>query len=388
MEMLELIETIQAEEATRDRLLAGEGRMARSRRDPDPAYLSRLAEAAGLYERALNGNRRDVLNFQEAMSTSDFPSLFGDVLDRQLLGAFREYPVTYTGYVRVGTVPDFRSVKRFSLDGAEGQLSQVPELTEYPASSVDDNVDTYSVAKYGRRIGLSFEALVDDDLDAFRTLPERLARAARRTEQKFVTGLYVGTTGPHGSLYTAPFANIVTSNPALSLNALQTAWTVLLSQRDADGEPIFVDVVTLVVPPALEIVANNIVNALQINVKENGGSTNTELETRNWMAGRVKVVVDPYIPIVASSSNGNTSWFLFASPSDGRAAIELGKLRGNTEPALFQQIPDSRRIGGGEDVVDFDYDKTAWKVRHILGGTRLLNTLGYKMTVASNGSGS
>lgn len=385
-DLLELIETIRSEEATRERIFAGDGVQIRGRHT-DPRYMERLAEALDIYERALNGNRRDVLNFQEALTTSDFPSLFADVLDRQLLGAYREYPVSYDRYVRVSDVPDFRQVKRFSLDGSEGPLTVVPEATEYPMGAVDDNVDTFSVSKYGKRLDIDWEATVNDDLGALRTFPQRLARGARRTEQRTVTGLWIDASGPHAALYTVGFANKVTGNPPLSIAALQLAWTILLAQKDVDGEPIFVDAVTLVVPPALEIVANNIVNALQIWLVEAGGTANQKLEAKNWMSNRVTVEVDPYIPIVASTANGNTTWGLFANPSDGRAAIELGFLRGNREPALFQKASDSRRIGGGEDVVDFDRDVTAYKVRHVMGGTRLLNTGGFRMTVASNGSG-
>ena len=44
-------------------------------------------------------------------------------------------------------------------------------------------------------------------------------------------------------------------------------------------------------------------------------------------------VVDPYIPLVATSANGATSWFLFANPSvTDRAALEFARLRGHEEP--------------------------------------------------------
>ncbi len=386
-DMLELIETIRAEEASRERLFAGEGNQVR-RRARSHEYLIRLQQAAEIYEHALNGDARDRLVFQEAMTTSDFPNLFADVLDRQLLGEYREYPVTYTDYVRVSEVPDFRPAKRFAVDGAEGAFSKVPQNTEYPMGKVVDSVDQLFVEKYGKRLDIDWEAMVNDDLGGLRTFPNRLARGARRTEQRTVTGLYVDANGPHASLYTSGFKNKVASNAVLSLAALQSAWTTLLAQTDVDGEPIFVDAVTLVVPPALEITANNIVNALQIWITESGGTAAQKLEAKNWMSGRVTVRVDPYIPIVASSANGNTSWFLFANPSEGRAALELAFLRGNREPALFMKASDSRRVGGGEDVVGFDTDVAAYKARHVLGGTRLLNTGGFRMTVASNGSGS
>lgn len=390
MEFTETLEQVRAEESSVQELFKGDGQRVRSRRSDDPRYKAKLAEAINFVEDVAEG-RRPMYHLQEALTTSDFPSLFGDVLDRQLLANYREYPTSYREFVRVSTVPDFRTVKRFALDGGEGQLEAVPEKTEYPAGVVDDKVDSFSVVKYGRRFHLSWETLVNDDLDAFRSLPERLARGARRSEQKFATQLYVDANGPHASLYTGGFANIVTANPVLSIAALQTAMTVLAAQTDTDGEPIFFETVTLVVPPALEITARNILDALTLEVTEAGGTSNQKVITKNWMAGRVKLVVDPYIPIVASSANGNTSWYLFGNPNDGRPALEMGFLRGHDAPALFRKLPDAQRIGGtgvGDDMADFDTDSAQWKVRHVFGGTRLLTTGGAKSTVASQGDGS
>lgn len=389
-DLLDHIESIQAEEASVRRIFEGDGTRARGRLSANPRYQELLAEAATLVADVASG-RRPAHYLTEAMTTSDFPALFGDVLDRALLGSYREYPTSYQSFVRVSTVQDFRTVKRFALDGAEGQLEEVAEKAPYPAASVDDTADSYSVSKYGRRLPLTWETMVNDDLDAFRDLPSRLARAARRTEQKFVTRLYVDSSGPHASLYDAAFSNVVTGNPALSINALQTAMQVLAAQTDTDGEPIFFETITLVVPPALEVTARNILNATSIDINENGGTTNSRLRATNWMQGRVNLVVDPYIPAVATT-NGNTSWFLFGNPSDGRPALEIGFLRGHTEPALFMKRSDAQRIGGTAgpdgDMADFDTDSTQFKVRHVLGGTRLVVTGGAKSTVASEGDGS
>jgi hypothetical protein len=387
-DLLDHIETIQAEEASIQRLFGGEGTRIRGRRSQDPRYAEHLREAATLYADVLDG-RRPMHYLREAMTTSDFPLLFGDILDRQLLGAYREYPTSYREFVRVSTVQDFRTVKRFAVDGADGELDVVPEQAPYPATSVDERVDTYAVVKRGKRFPISWESMVNDDLDALRDAPSRLARGARRSEQRFVTGLYVGAAGPHASLYDAAFANVVTGNPALSINALQTAMQTLAAQTD-NGEPIYFETVTLVVPPALEIIARNILNGTQLELNENGGTTNSRLITANWMQNRVRLVVDPYIPVVAGA-NGNTSWFLFGNPADGRPALEVGFLRGHAEPALFQKRSDAQRISGtagpDADLADFDTDTIQYRVRHVFGGTRLTTTGGAKSTVASNGSG-
>lgn len=382
-DFLSLVESVRQEQATSARLYADAGRAVRGHKSPN--YLKALAEATSLVAGVVSG-RVPMYRLQEAMSTSDFPNLFGDILDRQLLANYRETPQTFRNYCRVSTVRDFRTVNRFVLNGGEDQLEAVAEATEYPAANVADGKYSYAVKKYGKRIPFTWEALVNDDLDAFRSLPERLARAARRTEEKFATDLFVGTTGPDTTFFAAGNANIVTSNPVLSVAALQTAMSVLAAQTDSDGEPILIEALELVVPPALGITALNILNALQLEVTEAGGTSNQKLITTNWMKGRVRLSVNPYIPIIASSSNGSTSWFLFANPNGGRPAVEVGFLAGHVEPELFIKAPNAQRVGGGSDAMngDFESDAIEYKLRHVLGGT----TLDPRMAVASNGSGS
>lgn len=383
-ELLETIDSIRAGEASPQRLFGGEGTGVRTGARRGPQYQTRLAEAAALVAGVMKG-RTPFYRLEEAMTTSDFPLLFGDIIDRQVLANYREYPTNWRQYVRRGTVPDFRTVNRFGVTGAEGQLDVVKELTEYPEGALDEARYQYSVKKYGRKLPFSWEALVNRDLDLLNDIPARMARAARRTEQRFITDLYVGTDGPDGTFFAAGNANVVTSNPALSLAALQTAMTILAAQTDADSEPIFIEAMTLVVPPALEITAQNILNAIQLELTEAGGTSAQKLIANNWMRSRVSLVVDPYIPLVATN-NKNTSWFLFANPNGGRPALEIGFLRGHEEPEVFMKLPNARRVGGATDDMDgsFELDAIEWKVRHVVGGT----LMDPKMAVASQGDGS
>lgn len=384
MEFQEVIESIKAEEASVQKLFGGDGQGVRGRKK-SPQYLAKLGEAAQFYADVLNG-RRASWQLKEALGTSDFSNLFGDILDRQLLGSYLETPVVYPKFARIGSVSDFRTVKRFVLNGSEAVLSVVPQQAEYPESSVTDGVYSYSVQKYGRRIGFSWEAIMNDDLDALKSIPERFGKAARRSESKFATQLYCDASGPHASFYTVGNANKVTSNPVLSTAALQTAMKILAAQVDADSEPITIDAVHLVVPPALEITALNILNALQMEIVESGGTSNQKLIAANWMKNKLTLSVEPQIKNVATTANADTSWWLFAAPSAGRPALEIGFLRGHESPEVFIKAPSASMVGGGSDALngDFDTDTVQYKVRHVFGGTRM----DPKMTVASNGSGS
>ena len=376
----EIVESVDNNRASVRELFEGDSRLGGRGHDP-----RRLAEAITLYDNVLKG-RKPMYYLQEAMTRSDFPLLFADILDRQLLGSYQETTPTWAAYAKRGVVNDFRTVKRFAVDGAEGPLDPVEEMEEYKEGELSEDADTYSVRKYGRKLGLSWEALINDDLDALRDLPSRLARGARRTESRFATSLFVDENGPHASLYNGGFGNIVPGNPALSIEGLQEAFITLSRMVDEDNEPIVLDVVTLVVPPALEVTAMNILNALQIEASSMGGSSDQVLIAQNWMKNKVNLAVEPYIPHVASTDNGDTSWWLFPQPSVGRPALEVGFLRGYEEPALYEKVPDARRVGGGEVLESFDNDSRQWRVRHVFGGTRLVNTGGYRVTVASNGS--
>ena len=391
MEFLELLESIEAEAASPQRLFGGEGDATHSRAK-GPAYSSQLLEAARLVERAYSGSRLATLQLQEAMTTSDFPLLFADILDRQLLAKYISVEPTWPAVCVRKEVRDFRDVKRFPRPtGAEATLDPVAENAAYPESEIDEGTPiTYHVNKYGRRIPMSLETWTNDDLDALKDVPERFALAARMSEEKFATGLYVGATGPDTTLFTDAHLNIMsvaagaaTANPPLSIAALQDAYKMLGNMVSADGNPIAVTMVSLVVPPALEIVAQNILSATELLLTGTvgGAATDQELRVANWMRNRTRLVVNPWIPIIASS-NDHTCWFMFATPAVGAAALEMGFLRGHATPEIFMKAPNARRIGGGEDAFDFDFDSLQYKVRHIFGGVQL----DPKLALASTGA--
>lgn len=383
LDALGAVEVVDPSRASESAIYAGEGTNVSGRarrvrtRGESPGYKKALLETARLYQRVIEGDRYAALQFTENMSTSDFSNLFGDVLDRQILARYQSMPVQWDTIAKRGRVRDFRQVKRYTLDGAEATLSAVKELTEYPAAALTDGVYTYSVGKFGRRVALSWEDLINDDLDAFASIPDRLGNAARRTEEKFVTSLYAASGGPNSTFFSSGNKNLLASgaSSALSISSLQAAYTLLASQVDADGAPIYIESAVLVVPPALKVQAMNIMNATELFAASGGGAGtgNDQLRVQNWMRNDVSVIVNPWLPIISTSGTfGSTAWYLFANPNVGRPAMEVGFLVGHETPELFQKSPNATRVGGGamagEDG-DFDSDAVEWKLRHTLGGT-------------------
>ena len=337
-EFLELLETLKAEDASAARLFGDAGQSIRKVRRDTPIYKRALAEAAELVAGVYKG-RTPMYRLQEAMSTSDFPLLFGDILDRQLLGLYQEWPAHWPLVAKRGTTRDFRTVSRFATDGAEAVLAVVPQGSEYPEAAMTETRYQYSVQKYGRRIPFLWETFINDDLDGLRNTPERIAKAARMSEEKFATDLYANVAGPDATFFSAGNGNLVTAGAgsALSITSLTAAFTLLWSQKDKDGNPIMSGQVRLVVPPALAVTAKNLMNATQLLAAAGGGvgTASDQLTVQNWVPGEIaQLVINPWIPIISTTGTfGATSWYLFADPGVGRPAIEMGFLRGKESPA-------------------------------------------------------
>jgi len=287
LEFLDLLETVRAESADVQKLFGDAGTGVRGQAH-GKTYAAKLVETVNFVADVVSGKKPSYL-FKEAMTTSDFPLLFGDVLDRQLLAAYREWTPVWKSYVAMKTVPDFRNVSRYIVDGAETILALVPEQTAYPSSLLTEGRYQYHVNKYGRRMPFSWEAIINDDLDALKDIPIRFGKAARRSEDWFATIMHADANGPDVTFYSNAHLNKITiasgalvDNPVLGIPGLQAAFQKLGAMVDTGGDPIIVEGVVLEVPPALEVTALNILNATQLWFDPAGSGVNM-LVTANWM---------------------------------------------------------------------------------------------------------
>lgn len=407
-------------------------------------YREAMAWTESMIARAMGGDRRASLNLQEALTTSDFGTLFGDVIDRSVLANYQETPYSWSAYCARKTIANFKQANIFRVDrgaavldgpilpnsyGASGSgTTGLEQVSEYPNRKRVATKYTDQLYKFGARMDFAWETLLNDDLDALKDTPALFGRAARRTEEERATKLFASATGPNTTFFSTANLNKVTvavlpellslyglpDNPALSITSLQAAMVIMMNQRDLDGEPISIEGVTLVVPPSLKITAMNILNASQVFMNDSGGTyaalgsgataNGTSLQrllTENWAKGICKMAVNYYLPVVVTTGAiGQTNWYLFSSPTEGRPALQQSFLRGHEVPEIFMKMPNSvavgeGRMGPGAGVMpgtmsanpmdgDFDSDSIAYKIRHVLGGT----LLDPKCAVASTGAGS
>lgn len=351
-----------------------DGYMSLSETKKPENYESRLKETIDLITnaRGLAPHRHEFM-VREALTTSDFPYLFGDVLDRQVLASYKAVDPVWKSFVKMGTVPRIYPQiggYRFAITGGDQYLAEVAEKGEYLASEREETRYALYVKKYGRQFDISWEAMINDDLNALKDTPERFARAAARTEHRLVSGTYVADLVAAANLYAAANAN--SGALPLTVGNLENTIEAMTAFVDANGEPIMNRPKYLVVGPGLEMTARQILTSTVIQRTDGGTAAINAWPMTNVVPQYgLQLVVDPYIPIYAPAAV--LSWFLFADPSD-IAAMECDYLTGHERPEICMKASDKVNIGGGELSPmsgDFATDNVFYRVRDVFGCNRL-----------------
>jgi len=337
-------------------------------------YEQKLKETIDLLSNAnhLPQHRHEYL-LREALTTSDFPYLFGDVLDRQVLASYKAVDPVWKAFVRMGTVPRIYPQiggYRYGITGGDQHLEEVAEKGEYLASERDEARYACYVKKYGRQFDISWEAMINDDLGALKDTPERFARAAIRTEHRLVSGTYVADLVGAVNLYAAANAN--SAALPLTIANLENACEFMAAFTDANGEPIMNRAKYLVVGPGLEFTARQILTSTNKQWLDTAAGAIIPMPTANVLPQYgLQLIIDPYIPIFAPAAV--LSWFLFADPKD-IAAMECDYLVGHERPEICMKASDKVNIGGGEIspmTGDFATDNVFYRVRDVFGCNRL-----------------
>ena len=346
----------------------------RQARFADASYLARLKSVnESLIAPAFAGDRYARLDLHEAMTRSDFPILFGDVLYRRLARAYTAQAPVWQQIAQRVTVNDFRAHKLVDVLGGKGVLEDIEELAPYPRRALSETSIEYQVGKTGATIPYSWEAGINDDLNAFTSLPERLAQAARLTEDRKVASVFATAAGPAAWLGTP-------GTSALTAGNLESAIGTITNQTDEDGNPIIIDTPVLMVPQALALTAQEIVNTVKVKTT----ASNKEREvTGNGLSVTPKVVVNPHLTAIDKTNKAATTWYLFAGPDSPRPAALAVFLAGHESPDLRLRADAGIHLGGG--VVDpleggFDRDDIEYRARHVVAGSRAFDDAVYVST--------
>ncbi len=342
-----------------------------------PFPLARITEVNdliynGSYRgRSLQPHEREYL-IREALTTSDFPLLFGDVLQRQMLANYAVAPAVWKAFTKLSTNKDFRASSRFAIAGGDDALDLVAEKGEYLASPRTETRYQLTVQKYGRQFDISWESLINDDLGALGDTPARFAAASTRMEHRVVSALYTHNV----VLATAGRGNL-SINP-LTIANLETGIEWFGARTDANGEAIPTRPKYLVVPPALEMTARQILSSATKMWVEGTGANPTVWPTTNVIPEMgLQLIIDPYITILDVAAGNPLSavgaWYLFTDPRE-LAVLEAAHLTGHENPEIAMKASDKVTVGGGPINAlsgDFATDNVFYRVRQVFGAITL-----------------
>ena len=308
---------------------------------------------SGLYSRLL----------QEAASTADFPAIMANTLYKVMLKSYTEYPSTWTQVVsETSNLKDFKEQTRTRFSESDNLL-EVGEHGEYKDSSLQDEKVRYAPKKFGRIFGVSWEALINDDMAEIKKQPQRFGRAAARTIDYDIwthirsnPTIYDGTalfTSGHGNA-----SNSGSMDKVLSETTLADAFNAMIGQTDLKGYPIRIVPKFLVCSPQQEIKVWKMMNTVNQAIPSSGVATDllsgqTMIHgptSKNFFQGKLTPIFVPWLDA--------DEWYLVADPGQ-YDTIEVGFLNGKKDPDLFVQ--------DGNLGTAFERDQIRYKVRIVWG---------------------
>lgn len=256
-------------------------------------------------------------------TTSDFPLVLGDSVARTLREAYGAAPAGVRRLARQTTAKDFRAKHRIMLSAAP-TLEKVNEHGEFKSGKIAEAKESYRIDSFGKIVGISRQALVNDDLGAFADLSRRMGQAAAAFEADFLVSLLTTASGAGPTmsdalaLFHVTHGNLAGSGGAIGEATLSAARLAMRSQVGLQSELISVTPKFVLVAATKETEAEKIVSTIQA----------AKTADANPFAG-LSVVVEPRL-------SGNP-WYLVAdfAEIDG---LEYAYLEGEPGPQIEAKV--------------------------------------------------
>lgn len=295
---------------------------------------------------SLPTNKMAMISAAITQSSSDFPVLLENVLNRTLLASYTTVAETWRKWCAVGSVTDFRPYKRLQL-GSFGNLDPLGEGGEYKHKAIPDAAaEVVSIGTKANTVTLTRQAIINDDLGAFTRVSTMLGRAAARSIEADAYALLISNPtldGDSTALFHANHGNLASGGAAaaISMTSLDAARAMLKVQKDrSSNEYIGVNEPFILLCPVAKAGA-----ARTANESEYDPDTAHKLQRVNITRGIFSAIVDtPYL--------SDNAWYLLANPADF-PVVEVLFLNGQQTP-YTEQVTQTN-VDGVQWLIRLDY---------------------------------
>lgn len=287
-----------------------------------------MVDIAGL---ALQASGRNVPRFggnaakvEAAMTTSDFPAITGSVLNRRMQKFYESASSPIKLLSREVEANDFRTLHSLKLSTGP-ELEKVNEGGEYKYGSLSEGDETFGLSSYGKILGLTRQAMVNDDLAAFDDMSRIMGQGAAQTESKLFAELLTQNAGigpvmsDGKELFHADHNNLAAAAGAISVASLSASRTAMMRQKGLANEIIRVMPKFLLVPPEQQTLAEQMLADLAAS----------ETGAVNPFAGKLEALVDPFL-------EDGSAWYVIADKAH-LDSLQHAYLNGQSGPQIFTQ---------------------------------------------------
>jgi ATP-dependent protease ClpP protease subunit len=281
------------------------------------------------------GDRQSVL-MAASHTTGDFPFIFENALNKVLL---ERYEVQAPTYRRIARRRDFNDFRPHPLvrAGDFPTLLPVAENGEIRAGSFGESKETAVLVAYARKLSLTRQMLVNDDLNAIMDIlndyGSAIADFEEATAYNFLT---TGLMADGQNIFHSTHNNLAGAGTAITVVALAAGRAAIRKQVSVDGKKLNLAPSILLVGPDKETEAEQLVTTITPAL---AGSVNP-------FSGRLEVITTAHI-------TGNP-WHLFADPARaGGSCMVYGYLNGAAAPRIRTDEPFGQQ--GMQMSVELDF---------------------------------
>lgn len=293
------------------------------------------SDLRGLMRHAFAPNVRANAGF----STLDISGILSSAANKFVRPAFEAVEATWRTISGVRNLRDFKTHTTYSLTG-DMMYEKVGAGGEIKHGTLGDESYTLRADTYGKMLAITRKDLINDDLGALTAVPRRLGRgAALKINDVFWTEFLADVstfyTSGRGNYFEGAATNLQSSS-------LKTAVEKFRRQTDPDGKPLGIQPAILVVPPELEITADELMTSTMVNT--GGAATTEKVPNRNVWTGKFRIAMSTYLSNSSYTGYSTTAWFLLADPND-LPVIEIGFLNGRDMPVIDSADADFNTLG-------------------------------------------
>jgi hypothetical protein len=273
--------------------------------------------------RISQGNIREIL--ASSFATHSISNVLAATYGKFLLQGYTAVESTWDRIASIRSVSDYKAVSGVRLNGGF-DFEDVGASGQLKSADASDETRTIQAKLTGRMSSITMVDIINDDLGALTQVPARLGRGAAIKLNKDFWSEFESSNSTFYRKETAGSGN------ALSIAALKTAVTSYKKLTDPDGNVLGITPSILLVPPELEITADELMGSTVLITGENATRGNV-----NVFAGRFQVVPSSYL-------TSGTTWWLCANPGE-LPGMEVAFLNGQRLPTVQQADADFDVLG-------------------------------------------